>query len=292
MLLSASAPRTLGVASGARVRFGEEPKEASAWSGRRLLFLDERPAFELSFWCGTCQFLFKRLDGANDTVSLEDCGERLAAGLDGIDDAIVGRFAEVLPRGTYVPLLVQIEPRLVLPAADDDYFAHEQVATWSFDSFWGLPQYPHTPYYRTFETAVRAKSRPKDAEAHLYEFVVPMVPPSWNDPKRVEQLAELLDRSSTPTAVAVSTLDVSQPAVLAGPDYYAHWGLTHFLLDGHHKVHAAARAGKSLQVLSLLSVDASLATPEQVHIVPDLLSQAASRRERRNDGSMSSGPEV
>lgn len=278
MLLSASAPRTLGVVEGARVRFGEEPKQEGTWAGRRLLFLEERPAFELSFWCGTCQFLFKRLEGANQTASLEDVGERLADGLDGIDDAIVERFAELLAQGTYVPMLLQIEPRLVLPADDDDYFANEQVATWNVEGFWGLPHYPQTPYYRTFETVVRAEAHMYEAEAHLYEFVVPMVPPLWNKPERVRQLAEQLARSAGPTAVAVSTLDISQPANRAGPDYYAHWGLTHFLLDGHHKLEAAAQIGKPLQLLSLLSVDASLATSEQVLSVPELLARAFGRR--------------
>ena len=260
------------------MRFGEEPKQEGTWAGRRLLLLDERPAFELSFWCGTCQFLFKRLEGANQTASLEDVGERLADGLDGIDEAIVERFAELLAQGTYVPMLLQIEPRLVLPADDDDYFANEQVATWNVEGFWGLPHYPQTPYYRTFETVVRAEAHMYEAEAHLYEFVVPMVPPSWNKPERVRQLAEQLARSAGPTAVAVSTLDISQPANRAGPDYYAHWGLTHFLLDGHHKLEAAAQIGKPLQLLSLLSVDASLATSEQVLSVPELLARASGRR--------------
>jgi hypothetical protein len=267
MLLSASAPRTLGVAEGERLRFGQEPKQ----TGRRLLLLDERPAFELSFWCGTCQFLFKRLEGANQTTSLEDLGERLADGLDGLDEPTVERFAELLPEGSYVPMLLQIEPRLVHPAEDDDYFANEQVATWNLEGFWGLPHYPQTPYYRTFETAV-------GTDAHLYEFVVPMVPPSWNQPVRVRKFAEGLALSARPTAVAVSTLDISQPANQEGPDYYAHWGLTHFLLDGHHKLQAAAQMGRPLQLLSLLSVDASLATSEQVLGVPELLARSPRRR--------------
>src|SRR3712207_8981309 len=65
--------------------------------------------------------------------------------------------------------------------------------------------------------------------------VVPMVPPTWNDAARVEEYAERLQASSTPTAVAVSTLDVCAPAVDHGTDYYAHWGLTHFLLDGQDR---------------------------------------------------------
>jgi hypothetical protein len=34
-----------------------------------VLFLDEKPAFGLSRWCSTCQFLFRRLEGAYDTLT-------------------------------------------------------------------------------------------------------------------------------------------------------------------------------------------------------------------------------
>ena len=150
-------------------------------------------------------------------------------GTPSLDDGVIETFAELLPSGEYIPLLLQVEPRLVRPPEDRDYFTREQVETWGVEAFWGLPVYPHTPYYRTFETAV-------DGEAHLYEFIVPMVPPSWNDAARVRAFAERLKSSSQPTAVAVSTLDVCAPAVEQGPDWYWHWALTHFLLDGHHKL--------------------------------------------------------
>ncbi|MEV3893629.1 hypothetical protein OG333_33380 [Streptomyces anulatus] len=86
-----------------------------------------------------------------------------------------------------------MEPRLVIPGREGDYFSGEQVTTWGIDQFWGLPQYPHTPFYRTFETAV-------DADAHLYEFVVPMVPPTWNERERVEEYVALMEQGTVPTA--------------------------------------------------------------------------------------------
>ena len=76
MLLAAGAVQTLGGRK-PRLVFGEEPKAAGEWAGRRVLSLDEKPAFELSFWCGTCQFLFKRLEGANQTLSLGGLQQRL-----------------------------------------------------------------------------------------------------------------------------------------------------------------------------------------------------------------------
>lgn len=256
MLIATGTARTLGADSPTLV-IGEEVKAEGAWAGRRLIHLNGSPAFELSFWCGTCQFLFRRLEGANQTLSLLDNEAPLLAGLDGIDEDLLETFGSLLPRGPYIPLLLEVQPELIRPAAPDDYFANEQVSTWGFNEFWGLPEYPRTPYYRTFQTAV-------DAGAHLFEFVVPMVPPSWNDPERVAFYAAALVAGAKPTAVAVSTLDVCEPAVASGPDVYAHWGLTHFVLDGHHKLQAASEAKLPITLLSLLGIDACLADREQI----------------------------
>jgi hypothetical protein len=271
MLLEVGESRSLGTDSEPWLRFGEEPKPDGAWAGRRLLMVNERPAFELSFWCGTCQFVFRRLDGANEGGSIQELQGRLLQGVHGLEEDVIQPFASVLPRGEYIPLLLRIQPRLVTPVLDGDYFAHEQVDTWGVDGFWGLPEYPRTPYYRTFETAV-------DQEAHLYEFVVPMVPPSWNDRDRVREIEAALAVTDKPTAVAVSLLDVCQPANKVGNDYYSHWALTHFLLDGHHKLEAAANTNRPLQLLTLLSVGDSLARTDQVARIPSLLAQPATSR--------------
>ena len=267
MLLAAGNVRALGSAE-PRIRIGEE--SSSPGPGRRVLSLDGEPAFELSFWCGTCPFLFQRLDGASGTVSIDRLQERLTEGLDDLDDEVLDAFGRLLPAGSYLPLLLGVELRPVSPVRAGDYFAEEQVATWGLNAFWGLPENPRTPYHRTFQT-------PVDEGAHLFEFVVPMVPPTWNDVGRVAEFADVLAASSRPTAVAVATLDVCQPAGFSEHPY-AHWGLTHFLLDGHHKVQAAAETGRPLRLLSLLSVEGSLATPEQVARVPALRARAAAGR--------------
>lgn len=66
--------------------------------------------------------------------------------------------------------------------------------------------------------------------------------------------------ATSPRPTAVATLDVCAPAPANGQDWYAHWGLTHFLLDGHHKLAAAAAEGRAVRLLSLLAIDASLST--------------------------------
>jgi hypothetical protein len=274
MLLAVDSTKVLGDVTAPRVRFVEAAKSDSAWAGRRLLTVDDVPAFELSFWCGTCQFLFERLPGAMLTFSSDDANS-LTTGPGAFDGEVISRFGALLPEGEYQPLLLQVEPRLIYPAKSGDYFAEEQVATWGLESFWGLQAYPRTPYYRTFETAV-------DADAHLYEFVVPMVPPSWNVRDRVAAYAAELAGGATPTAVAVSILDVCAPAVEQGPDYYTHWALTHFLLDGHHKMQAAAETERPVRLLSLLALGSGLAEREQVAEVPTLRAAAPQIRSRKH----------
>ncbi|WP_405901843.1 hypothetical protein OG696_40895 [Streptomyces sp. NBC_00656] len=276
MVIKAGTPRTLGHrASEARLRFDAELQETGGGARRRLLVVDDEPAFELSFYCGTCPFLFRRLEGAREKLSLEGVQERLTGALDDPDEGgVIDAFGTLLPQGEYLPLLLSVEPRLVAPGREGDYFSGEQVITWGVDQFWGLPEYPHTPYYRTFETAVHAN-------AHLYEFVVPMVPPTWNDRERVEEYVTLMGQGAVPTAVAISTLDVCEPAAGMPIDHYQHWGLTHFLLDGHHKLEAAATAGRPVHLLSLLALGEGLAGAEDCARLPTLRARPRSDRSDR-----------
>ena len=256
--------RRLGTAQSV-VAFEEGEVRAGGWGGERYLSIHGRRAFDLSFWCGTCPFVFERHDGANQTLSIEDATQRLNTGLTAISDEIIELFGGLLPEGDYLPLLLRVSPRLVHPSSEGDYFSHEQVDTWGVDPFWGLPLYPRTPYYRT-------PPRPIDEYATLFEFVVPLVPPSWNTAARVTEHAERLGQSSLPTCIALGVLDVRRRADGDTPaQRHAHHALAHFLLDGHHKIEAAATTGRALQVLSLVSLDHSLASRGDLENLPEIL---------------------
>ena len=73
-----------------------------------------------------------------------------------------------------------------------------------------------------------------------------------------------------PTVLAISILDRTQPHDKRD----SHSGLIHFILDGHHKIEAAARIGAEISVLSMLSIDDSLADPEKVRGIPALINSA------------------
>lgn len=231
-----------------------KPLPGTAFPPRRLT-LRGVPVFELGLWCGTCPALFQKLSEPAD-ADLAVANGRLNAGLGVIETDVLRAYGKALPESHYTVLLTDMTPQLVTPGSMSDYFAHEQVATWGVDPVVGSPENPATPYYRTFETRV-------GPEQHLYEFVVPMVPPTWNDQDRVAGYSRVAG-GTPPTAVTYSLLDVIQPAMEEGDDYYEHWVLTHFLLDGHHKVQAAAAAGRPVRLLCFVDERISIASQEEV----------------------------
>ena len=78
--------------------------------------------------------------------------------------------------------------------------------------------------------------------------------------------------------MAFTTLDVRQQADWDTPaGGLVHWGLTHYLLDGHHKLEAAARDGLGVRLLAMVSLDHSLANPKDLGRLPRLLAKAPLR---------------
>jgi hypothetical protein len=234
----------------------------------RRLQVEGQDAFSLATWCGTCPVIFRRGSGAPEHA-VHAADELLGSGLDTIDHGVLRAYGGLVARSEFLVLLEQVSPRLVEPGDADDYFHHEQLDTWTVDPSTGVPEDPGTAYYRSFETAV-------DAGAHLYELIVPMVPPSWNDRGIVAAYRDRGDDRAT--AVAYSILDVRAPADVEGPDWAPHWVLTHFLLDGHHKVEAAARRGGAIRLLSLVDRRLSIADPAELDLLPELLDRAPTRR--------------
>jgi len=224
----------------------------------RLLTLDGVPAYHLGNVCNTCEVLFKRLDGANRTLSAGQLGAELGAGRPSMDAAWLQSVGELLPSGDYLPFYAEVPLALVRPGGPGDYFAEEQVATWGVDAFWALPHDPRTEYYRG-----RRVDLPRDRawSRAIFEFVVPMVPHRWLHADRVAEYRRRRG-GEPPTALALSVLDVKMPATWdQEPAVAEPWCLVHYLLDGRHKTYAASLDGAPVGLLSYLAVGQSIADP-------------------------------
>jgi len=235
----------------------------------RFLRLDGKRAYYLGTGCDTCPLLFERLNGANQKVSPAQVSEKLRQGITRIDDVVLGAVQQILPMGEYILCLLNIKPSLTTPGKENDYFCQEQIDIWGIDSFWGLPHHPKVKYYRSLSFALSNDER-------LYEFEVPLYPENWLEAETVSQYQELLRIKNSPTALAISVVEIRQPAMsvpgnTSGVD--CHWNLVHYLLDGHHKTNAAAREGVPLTLLACISLEAGTVAKQQVEQVLEILKE-------------------
>jgi hypothetical protein len=238
--------------------------------GDRYLLLDGKRAYHLGFGgCQTCSFLFERLAGANQTLQIEATAEALREGVDSLNDDVVGLIAAGLPEGEYTVILAEAPVTQVLPGGTNDYFMTEQIALWGEDNFWCLPHDPRVPYFRAGDRNIGDGKR-------LFNFVVPMFPTKWLTMTTVSEYVENLRTKASGTAVSVAVLDIRSPAIWEEerkPDPVEHWCLTHYLLDGHHKLNAAAEAGKPLRLLSFIAASQGVSTREEIESAVELMSR-------------------
>ena len=243
---------------------GFETADGGSWPvWHRYLTLDGKRAYELGNICSTCTFFFERMDGANKKVEVSELVDLLARGLTSQDQTTIQTLAAMIPTGEYDAHFLELTPTAVELGTHNDYFVKEQQAVWGIDGFWGMPHNPKVPYYRAGDRAISPTQR-------LFEFVMPMYPRTWLDHKQVAKYRAALDEGHKPTAVAISLLDVKGAAV-GDAEEFEHWCLAHYVLDGHHKIEAAAQARKPITLVSFVARERGVSALDQVARLRDLL---------------------
>jgi hypothetical protein len=217
---------------------------------RFLTFKGSR-AYHVGNICNTCAFFFRRVEGANSSLPLEELVAALDTGIPNLSGPVPALILTQLPPATYEVLLLRIRPHLVSPGSTDDYFSKERRALWRDHR----PHDPQTEYYRL-------GSRPLGAGTQLFEFLVPMYP-HVKLGESVQRHRRELRSGATPTAIAMAFLDVKHPGTWTGdPEITKHSCLAHYLLDGHHKTYAAALSGRPITLLAFLHTAEGMATAD------------------------------
>jgi len=215
----------------------------------RFLSWDGQPLIKIGNICGTCGFFFERISGATGPhFALENLRETLSLGLGSIENGI-DLFSPLIPKGKYAALLLRVQPVRVSPGQANDYFYNEYAESWDDAD----EHDPSIEYYFRDETH---KLRPGEK---LYEFLIPFQDRHTLDEARITEFEKQLKAGEEPTAIAVGILDVkeSMDDIEEPPEFSVHWSFANYILDGHHKIEAAARAEKPMTILTFVSYDHS-----------------------------------
>lgn len=219
----------------------------------RILRIGEQRVVDMGNYCNTCALLFKHLADPAQRVRLDALTDKLADGVTKRDIfKVLDLIYPVLPQGAYEVSLLELSPRLIRRGSPQDYFVADQPLLWIPQS--DEPENPGTDYYRE-------ATRHLDSESALFEFVVPLLDQARLNAEVVAEYERSMAAGRKPTALAISILDWRQPATWQpDPPVTQHYLLANYLIDGHHKMLAAANTGRPLTVLSFLARDHSMAT--------------------------------
>jgi hypothetical protein len=224
--------------------------------------------------CGTCGILFQKVGSVADRVSDAQAVQLLGT-LDALPppDAL-RRLARVLQPGAYYPSIVAGAVKLIAPGDADDYFATDVLRLFSYQAPDGWAPVdsdapddteltgPGTTYYRlgVDRQLDRTGRLTGPHKALVTAVVMPLQEPSHLNRERIAYWKRQHDAGMPLTAFAVAVLDNQAPAK-EPPDptypYEEQFLLTLCLLDGHHRMQAAAELGAPVRILSLLTKEFS-----------------------------------
>lgn len=237
-------------------------KDHSRWYCH-LTIAGER-VFEYGCPCGTCGMVFRKIGSVAHRLS-DAQAVQLLGNLDAIPPQEALRsLARVLQPGVYSPSIVAGTVTLVEPGAPNDYFATDVVRLFGKEPLdYTEPAGPRTSYYRLGADRHLARTGRLGGphKALVTAVVMPLHEAAQLNRARIEYWKRHHQAGMHLTAFAVSVLDNQAPAMSSADTTYPYeeqFLLTLCLLDGHHRIQAAAEIGAPVRILSLLAMDFSL----------------------------------
>lgn len=214
-------------------------------------------SLEISSRCDTCPFAFTQLIDA-PSVDLQGVIDHLHGGINTIGDDIIELLSRGLPAGEYIATLLEVEPTYTTFGQPDDYFSTEQGGIWEPAlQYEGGRHYPRTGYYRTATALVEPEVEP---DAKFFEFVVPLH--HTGSYQRIDDWKQRMREGARPVALAIAFGESRCPATWGGiSPVISHLCVAHYLLDGHHRIAAAALAGMPVRLLSAYALGGSEPPP-------------------------------
>ena len=228
----------------------------------RFISVNGENIYHIGNICGTCIFFFEKLKDKDKIINPRIEIDKLNNGLTSIDSSVIENLKRIIPSGNYELNLRTINPRYVYKGKNDDYFVHEQVKLWGVA--WGNDGdlfLPMTDYYR-------GKNEIFGQDKEYFDFYIPLTSLDLLDSKRVNFYKNEILSGKKPTAVSLSVLDIKEPSTYPDEDTFPeitqHWCIANYLIDGHHKIKAAAELNAEITLLAFFATDKGVSTEEEI----------------------------
>jgi hypothetical protein len=214
------------------------------------LYVGGKPLYEMvGGECDTCGGWFSLVDGPARPCTPADLSKRLGSGLDRVDRPLLDLVTLLLPKGRYTVGLLRAIP---FQRGDNEWHWFESRAI-------------QREVWRTMpaESSLEVPSEHTSGHVERYvetEDILPHIPLALVDWDRVSRYRHAIRDGARPTAMVLSMGEIRHPQ-----GERTEVRLTHFVIDGHHKLLAAAQTGRPLTLLSFFAHDHSRLPIDRFH---------------------------
>lgn len=176
----------------------------------------------------------------------------------------VDKLSNLIPNGKYLVLETEIIPELVTLNSGNNYFANEQKAAWYHEDF-NTDEKSTTQFNNYFRENLVDFGKLKDSHKNaFFNFFIPLYPTEELNVRRVDHYASEIQNGKKPIIISLGVLDVKTSftypeinGVEVEPEFGTHWCLANYIIDGHHKLMAAAITKQPITLITFISKDES-----------------------------------
>lgn len=243
-----------------------ERPEGSTWKvWDRFISIDKEKLYHIGNVCGTCEFFFlKQEKNLEINFNKEILISELNNGELKFDSESINKLSKLIPNGKYLVLETEINPQLVTIDSGNNYFTNEQREAWRYEEF-DVQENNKLKFNNYFREDLVDFGKLKYEHKHGFiNFFVPLYPTKELNNKRVEFYSNEIENGKKPIIISIGVLDVKTseeyPEINGKeiePEFGTHWCLANYIIDGHHKLMAAAKSKKPIKLITFISREES-----------------------------------
>lgn len=227
----------------------EAPKSSDGTSWHRELCINQKSIFSYGPNCETCQFFIEQCNSVDSSITINEIRQVLNTDVSDIPKNLIDSIKTILPNNIYGISFRDIKPTVF---SNHEYQLSKELT---------LYELCKKDITKMVNESKNDNEKDKYKELIFHEYILPIQKNTFLNDQTIKSYEKLLTEQKTPCAIAISVLEIH------GRDHWYDIFLLHFLLDGHHKMQAAANIHSSIKLLSFIKCD------EEFNVLPFIINR-------------------
>ena len=213
----------------------EEPISKGGSKLFRELCINKQSIFSYGPNCETCEFIINKCNHFSSSITVNELRDILNHHVEELSGNIINQIQTILPNGTFGVIQRNVKPKI---SSNDDFNFSKDYTYYEINKI-NIAQMVNISKLENYTYQ----------ELNVNEYILPIQENIYFNENVIKQYEQMVLKQNTPCAIAISILEIH------GRDNWFTINLLHFILDGHHKIRAAANTNSSIKLLSFINCE-------------------------------------